>query len=338
MQNLEEKGLRVKLFTHTDLDGVGCEIVGRLAFDNIDVTHCDYHNVNEVIEEFIKVQGYSDFDKIYITDISVNKNVARLLDTYIPNKVKLIDHHETAEWMNNSFTWAEVTPDIFGTKQSGTNLFFEYLEGYNRGFRYYDALSVFVEKIRRYDTWDWKDIYNDKEAGELNQLMYLIGRKEFANSYVKRFRNTDIFSFSDGSWHQMFNQSDKVVIKLDNDKKKSYINRKNKQMKTINFKGNKVGVVFAEQYISELGNELNSINRDLEYIAIIDMGNKKVSLRTIHNHIHLGKDVASIFGGGGHAKASGFQFDDLVPHKAVSLIFETTKLSRVLKLIDKLVK
>lgn len=41
----------IKLFTHTDLDGVGCAVVGKYAYDDqgISIEYCDYHNVNEKI-------------------------------------------------------------------------------------------------------------------------------------------------------------------------------------------------------------------------------------------------------------------------------------------------
>ena len=44
----------IKLFTHTDLDGVSCEILGRIAFgEDIDVVRCGYGNIDDKVEEFI---------------------------------------------------------------------------------------------------------------------------------------------------------------------------------------------------------------------------------------------------------------------------------------------
>jgi uncharacterized protein len=330
---------KVKLFTHTDLDGIGCEIVGRLAYTNIDVTHCDYWNVNDLIKEFIEEKQYENYDKIYITDISVNEEVAKMIDESFAGKIKLIDHHATAKWLEEQYQWAVVVVTYKGKKQSGTNLFFDYLVVNDVIFfesRFYDAMTIFVEKVRRYDTWDWKEIYDDVEAGELNQLLYLIGRKKFADSFITKFTKLAVHSYGDGSWHQMFDKADKTIIAVDNEKKESYIKKKEKQMIEIGFSGHKVGVVFAEQYISELGNALSEMNPHLKYIAIVDMGNKKVSLRTVHDDIDLGKDVAKLFGGGGHAKASGFQFNEKIVSRGVSMIFQIGKLSKFLKIVDKL--
>ena len=42
---------KIKLFTHTDLDGIGCAILAYLAFgrENVDVEYCDYSNVNDKV-------------------------------------------------------------------------------------------------------------------------------------------------------------------------------------------------------------------------------------------------------------------------------------------------
>lgn len=42
------KDMQYKLFTHTDLDGVGCAILAYLAFgrENVDVEYCNYNDVN----------------------------------------------------------------------------------------------------------------------------------------------------------------------------------------------------------------------------------------------------------------------------------------------------
>lgn len=333
--------VKVKLITHTDLDGVGCEIVGRLAFYDIDVTHADYWNVNDIVKEFITSGEYLEYDRVFITDISVNEEVEELINTHLDlaNKLALIDHHQTAEWLRTN-PWAFVEVAGKNGKNSGTNLFFEFLNdmGMFRGMRGYMALMIFVEKVRRYDTWEWKEIYDDIEAGELNQLLYLIGRKKFADQYVNRLNTSPMFSHFGVRWREMFSETDKVIIAMDNDNKDSYIIRKQKQMKVVNFLGNRVGVVFAEQYISELGNRLSEMNQDLKYIAIVDMGSKKVSLRTIHETINLGKDVAKLFGGGGHPKASGFNFDAKIVDHAINFIFGIGFLSKLRKCIDKFTK
>ena len=41
----------IKLFTHTDLDGIGCAILAKLAFgEEVDIEYCDYDNINEKVK------------------------------------------------------------------------------------------------------------------------------------------------------------------------------------------------------------------------------------------------------------------------------------------------
>lgn len=68
------------------------------------------------------------------------------------------------------------------------------------------------------------------------------------------------------------------------------------------------GIVFADKYISELGNELCKLNRELDYIAIVNMSTCSVSYRTIRDDIDMGM-IAKKYGGGGHPKAAGSKFD-----------------------------
>lgn len=336
-----DKPNRVKLFTHNDLDGRGCEVVGRLAFRNIDVTIVkNPQDASKKVKEFFEQDNHLWYDKIFITDISVSKEVADFISSKISDNlglVTLLDHHGTAEYLNE-YIWASVSVHGMRGKNSGTNMFFEFLatNGFFRGIVFKDALTVFVEKVRRYDCWEWKEVYGDQESASLNQLFWLIGGDSFVDRYVTRFEKSDLFSIFDGRWREMFDESDKIILNVDNAKKDAYFLKKNKEMFRMRYGKHYVGVVFAEQYISELGNYLSEINEGLKFIALIDMGGKKVSLRTIHNDIDLGKDVAKLFGGGGHAKASGFQFGGWSTVRLVDEIFNNSILAKILKVIDKI--
>ncbi|PGO29191.1 hypothetical protein CN984_12150 [Bacillus cereus] len=336
------KWSKVKLFTHNDLDGIGCQIVGRLAFDDIDTTIVrNPQDASKKVAEFVNSGEFTNYDKIFITDISVDEATAELIDNleWEVHRFSLLDHHGTAEFLNK-YNWAEVIVKGALGKNSGTNMFFEFLSmhGFFNREIYRDALIIFVEKVRRYDSWEWKEIYNDLEASSLNQLFWLLGQSKFAETFIKRFKYSNIFTVREGSWRHMFSDGDKVVIDIDNDKKESYIDRKEKQMKVKNLLGNKVGLVFAEQYISELGNVLSERHQDLKYIVMIDMGSKRVSYRTTHNDIDLGKDVAKVYGGGGHAKASGSSFGDKVLDLSFNVIFGLGFIGKLTKIIDKITK
>ena len=55
---------------------------------------------------------------------------------------------------------------------------------------------------------------------------------------------------------------------------------------------------------------------------MIDIDGCTVSYRTVKEDIDLGKDVASLFGGGGHPKAAGSEFSQSIKLKVIEEIFE----------------
>ena len=103
--------MKVKCFVHTDLDGVGCAILAYLAFgrENVDVEYCNYNDVDGKIREFYLCGTPEEYDAVYITDISVDEEVAAEINELViaGQNWKLFDHHATALWLNRH-EWSEV--------------------------------------------------------------------------------------------------------------------------------------------------------------------------------------------------------------------------------------
>lgn len=117
---------RIKLFSHTDLDGYGCNIVMKALGINVDETNINYGEINEVVQDYIQNRIYKNYDITFITDISINEEVAKLIDNTKDLTVILLDHHPTAEWLNK-YEWACVTVNNTLEKTSGTEMLFNYL-------------------------------------------------------------------------------------------------------------------------------------------------------------------------------------------------------------------
>ena len=160
--------MKIKIFTHTDLDGVGCAIIAYLAFgkENVDVEYCNYDDVDDKVEAFIENEDlYRSYDSIFITDISVSDQVASMIDCLdkVERTVRLFDHHGTALRLDNYF-WCTVYEYLDAVKTSGTELFYLYLS--NSLSLTYDQttqnkISRFVSIVRDYDTWRWKELGED---------------------------------------------------------------------------------------------------------------------------------------------------------------------------------
>lgn len=123
---------------------------------------------------------------------------------------------------------------------------------------------------------------------------------EFEERMIHRLRNSSHFKFSD---------FEEKLLMIEEDKIERYIRRKNREIVQAFIKPYYAGIVHAESYHSELGNALGKEHEYLDYIAILNLGTKKISFRTIHDHIDV-SEIAGLWGGGGHAKASGCSINE----------------------------
>lgn len=291
----------IKLITHTDLDGVGCHVVASYFLKNyIDVSYCDYSNVNKKVLEVLT--NHEEYSKIFITDISVDEEVAEKLDK-IKYKIILLDHHPTALYLNK-YNWAKIELKCECGKTCGTRMLFEYFmpDYFN------SSINDFVELVRRYDTWEWKDKYNDNRPKQLNDLLDIIGREEFVEDMIFRTYNNEV----------LFSNIYYKILEFRQNEINMYVEDKNKNIIVQDILGHKAGVVFAERFISELGNKLSEKHPELDFIVIID--NNKISYRTVKDDVDLSQ-IAKHFGGGGHPKASGSQIRNDVIYDYIKKLF-----------------
>ena len=301
----------IKLFTHTDLDGVSCEILGKIAFgEDIDVVRCNYGDIDAKVEEFIN--GAEEYDKLFITDISVNKEIADKLLS-VSDKVILLDHHKTALWLNEyPYALVQVEDESVG-KMCGAYLFYEYLKKNHKEFDDTPALKLFIDYVRMYDTWEWKEKYDNIIPKRLNDLMYMDGPNEFIDKMVYRLEN-NLFILDD---------TDLMKLQIEQTYINSYIAQKNETLMVNDdlFPGYTVGITFADKYISELGNKLCELHPELDFVVLINMSTLTVSYRTVKDNLDL-SDIAKGFGGGGHPKASGSRFDASIVNDMLNNIFK----------------
>lgn len=307
---------KIKLFSHTDLDGVGCAILAYLAFgrENVDVEYCNYDDVDGIIRKFYLCCNPEDYDAIYITDISVDKEVAAEIDLLVTagQKWKLFDHHATALWLNQ-YEWCEVlVEDETGLKMSGTALFYNYLvlngffDHYIMNDRVMNNICRFVDIVRGYDTWRWKELGEEEiVCKQVNDLFYIYGREAFIDWALRRLK-----FYCSYPEFPSFRDEDLLLLEQKQREIDIYVESKDKQLVgKIDQFGHTYGVVFADRFVNELGNRLSELHPELDYIAMIDISHGTVSYRTTSEGIDLGGEIAHSYGGGGHRKAAGSQFD-----------------------------
>ncbi|MGE8205643.1 DHH family phosphoesterase [Heyndrickxia sp. NPDC080065] len=299
-----------KLLSHNDLDGVGCGILTKLAFgEQVKVRYNSVSGLDREVEWFLENDAKDTL--LFITDLSVNEeNEKRLNDFYQAHgNVQLLDHHKTALHFN-AYDWGHVlVEDSEGKLASATSLLYEYLVT-NHLMEPSNAVAEFVELVRQYDTWEWEK--NDNyQAQRLNALFFLVSIDEFEEKMINRLMTSE---------HFHFDEIETKILDMEEHKIERYIRRKRRELVQTEVDGFFAGVVYAESYHSELGNELGKDYPHLDYIAILNIGGKRIGFRTIHDHIDV-SEIAGHFGGGGHAKASGCSLTDEAYKKFVEDTF-----------------
>lgn len=307
VERLVDKTASVKLFTHDDLDGVSCAVLAGLYFEDVcDVEICSYNNINEKLENFFSSSEKWKYDLIFITDISCNEEVATIINSYNDLlNVRLLDHHKTAEWLSENYSWATVIIEKNNHLCSGTSLFAEYL-----GIDRYSDITLFnyVDLVRQYDTWEWKE-NNEFRANNLNRLFHFLGKERFINDMVQKIPQDYIFD-------DKYN----ILFIIDDENKKLYFEKKEKEIIPYTIKDKTFGLVFANEYVSELGNYLNE--KYPRFSGIILVGEYGISYRTIHDDIDM-SEIAKMFGGGGHRKASGSGISSAQKKEYLDILFRT---------------
>lgn len=289
--------MKIYLVRDDDLDGVGTEIITRVGYENydIEVITATYKDVNEKVINLI--ERVRDEDCIVlIADLSVNKEVADLIENNSPEKFLLLDHHKTSLWLNE-YKWA-----IINEKICGTMMVFDYILFKALSFNDKELLHKlgqylqFIEIVNDYDMW----IHNYPESKGHNQLYYLIG----SESYVKRVLSNPSIKFTD---------EELTLLKVENARKQRYFE---KVSKTVVGRS-EYGIVFAEEFTSELGHYILDTT-DFNIVVLINLKDRKVSLRSKPN-VDCSK-IAKTYGGGGHPQASGFELDDNKINQIINII------------------
>jgi uncharacterized protein len=305
-------------YTHGDEDGLGSYFILTKVpkFKKIDV---EYHNYNTIDKEIIRLfdsGDYKKYDKIIMTDLSIKEETAEYIDPIIKeNKINffIIDHHQTAEKINKyEWTWIAYKSHT-GIKNSGTKMVYDYFSEFIPK-EYSVFLFNFVKYVTDYDTYKWKD---DKNLipRYINDIYKFYGKDLFLEHIEKAYQAKD--------YKMILGENEMRIVNILNDRFDKFYKDKMKSLKRVKFHDYNIGIVFAEDHISELGNAICDNNLDLDFVAMINLNHQCVYFRGIRNDIHLGFDVAEkYFGGGGQDKTAGAPIKNIeVIEQCMSSIF-----------------
>lgn len=280
-----------------DPDGVTPIILSKLVFEEIDYILSENKDVNSNVRN-----NLDKYDFIYVVDLNISEELADFIEENYKEKIMIIDHHLSCNNMNK-YSFIEVNAE---GKESGTSLYYKYLlNNYNNNLLNRESTKMLVEHVRTMDIYDFSKT-SKEEAEKLEMIFKIYGKDRF----IDKFYNVIINDL------ELYSKEDLNLVELEKERIKRYIEEK--EFMEISLDNKRVGVVFAERYISELGNYLINKYDYLDYIVLINM-DKKISYRG-NGKVDLSV-IAKKFGGGGHVNAAGNCLPYGLKEKVIKEIF-----------------
>ena len=292
------------IITHAkDVDGVSPVILLKLLKRDVDFHLLEIGEVEEKVSLLLK-ENLDDYEHIYVTDLSLSEELYEWIEKQSwKERIYVFDHHISQQYASK---YPFVTLDI---NECATSLFYCYLKTNNEQLNT-AKINDYVECVKNLDLWHWVT-KKDFTAKRLGDLFEIYGNLGYIDHFVKNLNDEGV---------PIITNTEEEILEIEESRIKRYFERKNEQLLTFTYQDYKVGVVFAENYRSELGMLLQNAHPELDFIAMINVGGG-VSLRTQKDNVDLA-ELATTLGGGGHKKASGFGIPDEKRVEIIKQIFK----------------
>jgi len=290
--------MKVKIFSHVaDPDGLGCVVLAKLVYEDVSFTLCNYDDINVQFHHFIENKEYENFDKIFITDISLSNEYLKKIqeNDSLRAKCLLFDHHESFEKTIDG-VYDFVTLKI-KTKEglcSGTSLFYEYLKNstHNKILEK-QVVEEFVRLTRLHDTWEWKR-ENNLKAYHLQDLFQFLSPFGYLYHFVLKCQKEDVFCYTseEENW---------INIQIQNNEKA--INQMLHQVIVKTESSITYGSLFGlYEYRNALAEKLKISRPEIDIMILLAVDNQSASFRSLKDIPVDG--LALEYGGGGHARTA----------------------------------
>lgn len=301
---------KILLVTHNDLDGSGPSVLFKSIFPKTEIIHCTNSSMdNEIMKALYNARKY---DAVFITDISCSKETAGTINNHYNRKmIYLLDHHKSAEWLNE-YDWAFVCSDhikgsfldkFYGKeleKSSATSITYDFLKlfGFTKYIKNPALAEEFAFMVSSYDTWDWVNVFEKEQRFmDLNTIFWLYQPEVFDKIYTQKLSDENA---------EIIDKRERFSLMLEKNRIKQYIDSKKESFRwaVLQLENGSYNVIYcyADNHLSELFEEMKTSFQNGD-IAIINTGTK-LSFRSIKAEINVEK-IARTLGGGGHINASG---------------------------------
>ena len=292
--------ITVVLVTHTDLDGAGCAVLFKKYFSDFPVLInlvIFYENYDTVDARIVEVMRELTPATLFITDITPQMQSTKdLLQEYAQSHhVRILDHHPAKDDSLTRYPWVTIDQSACGTMLTWKELYHMFKEEDEES----KSLRLFAEIVDDYD----RGINALTASSEFNLMKSFLGTEAFVDrcmctstpGELRRSESETIYSYK------------KFVQR--------HIEEDVKRAEIQTLQGKKVAVMYSTQSPTEISWYLKEQKWDVDFLVVINMSIKAVSLRTIAGGTNL-TEISRLFHGGGHPKAAGFTrpprvFDDV---------------------------
>lgn len=298
----------IKIFSHNDLDGFGAPLLLEAVKDTMfpdcefDLTNCGAGRIDEEFAKWLQSAESSRATDVYIMDMTPDSDYTfKQLNTNFANHWLVFDHHETEAELRQQYSTNSISATDPQVNPSATSLVWDWLKKQphfnDLSEERRQQLGYLVELIRAYDTWDWQndpDISEEEKvaADNFDQLFWFYPLQDSA-SFVSNVFNV--------GWEEYAKQN-QLLIKTLNERRAKYLKSHLKDTLITKIDGHQLGLVYADDYKSEIAHELLIQHPDVEAALVISP--VSVSLRS-NGKLDVAKFAEKYFNGGGHADAAG---------------------------------
>ena len=270
------------LVTHTDTDGLGCEVVVRSVRPQVEARRAEVYEADEAVAGLLaRLTVVPEGAEVIVTDHNISAETAAAADRFVEagGTFRLLDHHRTSLHLAGR-PWATVD-----TTRCATMLCFDLL----------GAPGRFREFARLVNDTDM-GIWSDPRSSDLATLSVTLRPEDFVGRFL-----------ADPSCRH-WRAGEQSLIDWEDRRMAEYAIASEGAVRIYEGGGIRVGVLFAEDFKNAVARHLME-KLDLDVVAQINARTGNVGLRG-NRRLDLSA-VAARLGGGGHPGAAALPVSSL---------------------------
>lgn len=317
--------MKVYHLSHIDLDGYSCQLITKRCFNEINYYNSNYgKEIDQRIEQIISDIVRDGVKKcmVLITDLNLTLPQAKMLTERVEElereiEILLLDHHKTGIDCAKMYDWYHL--DV---KRCATKITFDYFldQGYD-----IEEMREYVDVVNAVDIWLSDSTYFElgkvcmrlvADSREVNRMLFPDQNSAYIFSLLENAKEYFQYENAHIALDEAIHGLKKTFFKKDMDNTLEnlvsgfVVDRLSDRKETlrIDYNNYKGILTYSIGNTSIIGNEFLVRNPDFDFFMDIN-GRKNISMRA-NNKVDVSLIAKKLFGGGGHANASGGRFDD----------------------------